>query len=400
MRIAQWFIGLSLGAFVLAACSSNSGRTSAILQDPWGTIRIQPDESIRIAVVSPSGSDLLPSEAQEVVRGVTLAAERRGLVRGYTVELVDFDSGCNAADAADAASAIADDPKIVGAVGFYCSDACQAAGPILDAAHVMLLSPGCSASALTDEVTHSDAFLRTMYPDSREGMTAAQFAYNELGARRAYVVSDGSLSADGLIQAFETEFLDLGGVIIREARVAGNQIHFGEALINVQQTRPDVIYAPLLTRTSARFVGDLHTTSLEQIPYIGGRFSWTTLFIQEADVGDATNVYTAGPLPPQETYSDLTDAYVQQFSSSPTSATFAFAYDAMNLLFRGIENSSEVDHQSLVIGRQALRNALYKTAGYSAATGPLTCTEWGDCSAGGVAVAQLRGSQWQVVYVP
>jgi len=239
-----------------------------------------------------------------------------------------------------------------------------------------------------------------MHADSREGFVAAQYAYNELGARRAYIIGDDSLSSNGLIQSFETEFLDLGGIIVKEATAAAGQTRFGGVITDVQLFSPDVIYAPLLTQTAAALVSAQNATSANRIPFIGARFSWTTSFIEAADMGDTTNVYSTGPLPPDDTYKELVSAYERRFSALPTSATFAYAYDAMSLLLRGIETASIVDRQDLVIGRRALRDSLYETAGYPGVTGSLTCTEWGDCSAGDVAIGRVIDGQWHIVYIP
>lgn len=390
---------LVAGVF-LAACASTDPDAQAILQDPWNTIRVPVEEAIRIAVVAPTSSDLLTSEAQEIVRGSTLAAERRGFVRGFSIELVQMDSGCSADQGAEAATLIAADPTIVGAVGMYCSDACQAAVPLLADTHVPLVSPGCAAGLLTDEVTHSDPFLRTMHADTREGFVAAEFAYNELGARRAYVIGDGSLSSNGLIEAFNTEFLELGGVIVDEATVSINQTRFGGLITEVQLVSPDVVYAPLLTQTSAALISAQNATTLNRIPHIGAHFSWTTTLMEASSVSDSSNVYATGSHLTSANFDELVSAYVQRFAETPTSSTFAYAFDAMNLLLQGIETASTVTRQDLVLGRRALRDALYETAGYPAITGSLTCTEWGDCSAGSVAVGHISNGQWQVVYVP
>ncbi len=44
---------------------------------------------------------------------------------------------------------------------------------------------------------------------------------------------------------------------------------------------------------------------------------------------------------------------------------------------------------TLHIGRQALRDALYATAGYQGLTGSLTCDEYGDCGVARFQVTRL-----------
>ena len=385
---------------LLAACSTTAAEDNAILQDPWGTIRIRPEDAIQIALVAPTSSDLLSVEARDIQRGGELALQRRGFIRGYALESVSFDSGCDPTVATETADAIVADEQIVGAVGFACSEACQAASAVLADANYTMVSPSCSAGLLTDEITHNQSFLRTMYDDSREGITAAQFAFNELGARRAYIIRDESLTSQDLSDSFETAFNDLGGVIVNVAVVDSAQLTFEAELSEIQSLRPDVIYGPLLTQTSAEFARLLNDSGLNRIPYLGSRYTWNDWFMFMADASQATNLFSVGPLFQEEEYQSLVETYEEQYSSSPVSVTYSFAYDAMTLFLYALEEASTINQQDLVIGRKALRDALYETAGYPGITGSITCTEWGDCSGSSPAVGQIMNDHWQVVYIP
>lgn len=399
MKSPSIILTILLG-LLLAACSTPSEEDAAILQDPWGTIRVRPEDAIQVALVSPSSSDLLSVEARDILRGGQLAVQRRGFIRGYALEVLEYNSGCDPTVATEVANTIVSNEQIVGAVGFACSEACLAASSVLDDANYTMVSPGCSAGLLTDEITHNRSFLRTMYDDSREGLTGAQFAFNELGARRAYIIRDGSLSSQDLSEAFETAFTDLGGVIVDVAVVSTTQLTFEAELSDIQALRPDVIFGPLLTQTSADFSRALDDSGLNRIPYLGSRYTWNDWFMFMADAGQATNLYSVGPLFPEEEYQSLLDAYEEQYSAEPVSVTYSFAYDAMTLFLYALEQASTVSQQDLVIGRKALRDALYEIAGYPGVTGSITCTEWGDCSGSSPAVGRIMDNRWQVVYVP
>ena len=70
-----------------------------------------------------------------------------------------------------------------------------------------------------------------------------------------------------------------------------------------------------------------------------------------------------------------------KYGEDPLSAFHAHAYDATNMIMNAIEKVALVgDDGTIVIPRQALRDALYATSGLVGITGTLNCNENGDCA--------------------
>ncbi|HMN28879.1 MAG TPA: ABC transporter substrate-binding protein [Caldilineaceae bacterium] len=83
-------------------------------------------------------------------------------------------------------------------------------------------------------------------------------------------------------------------------------------------------------------------------------------------------------------------AYEAAYGEKPTSAFHAHAYDAANVIFAAIEKSAKgTADGGLIIGRQALRDALYATKDFKGLTGNITCTENGDCADPHIAVYEI-----------
>ena len=79
------------------------------------------------------------------------------------------------------------------------------------------------------------------------------------------------------------------------------------------------------------------------------------------------------------------------------SAFHAHAYDGANMLFDAVEEVAKVgDDGSLLIGRQALRDALFATEGMEGITGTITCDEYGDCADPQIVINQVQDG----AYVP
>ena len=77
----------------------------------------------------------------------------------------------------------------------------------------------------------------------------------------------------------------------------------------------------------------------------------------------------------------------EEYGGVPPSGFHAHSYDATNMLLDAVEAvAEEADDGSIVVGRQALRDALSAVEGYEGLTGSLTCQSEspfaGDCATG------------------
>ena len=92
----------------------------------------------------------------------------------------------------------------------------------------------------------------------------------------------------------------------------------------------------------------------------------------------------------------------EEIGGEPPSGFHAHAYDATNLLLNAIEAvAEETEDGGLLIGRQALREAIADVEGYAGLTGELTCQDEspfdGDCaSSTGLAIFEVTegGCLW------
>jgi branched-chain amino acid transport system substrate-binding protein len=114
-------------------------------------------------------------------------------------------------------------------------------------------------------------------------------------------------------------------------------------------------------------------------------------FIQA--VGEAgVGLYFNGPAPPEgQAYDAFVAQYETRYGQPPVETPYhAHTYDAANLLFHAVEVVAVQEKDgTLHIGRQALRDAVYATAGFQGLTGSLTCDEYGDCGAIRLQIARL-----------
>jgi branched-chain amino acid transport system substrate-binding protein len=399
MRRLASILFLVIGGLSITACSQPPP-SEAPYEDAWGIVEIRPARPLYIGVVTSTYDPGLAQESLEITRGVELAIQRRIHIRGFIVQTEVVNTYCSETGGLLAAQIFTNHPYVVSAIGHVCSLSCLTGASLYDEAFYTTISPSCSATSLTDQVTHNDSFMRTIYRDSAEAETAARYAYIEMGARRAALVHDGTIDTSELIAAFQTTFEHLGGTIVAIETITPGGDNFQAQLEAIGDANPNVIYAPLLPSDAITLVKQRIDLGLSRIPLIGGRHYWSTWFAEQVK-GYGEGVYAVGPILDNEAYNSLTAAYISEYGEEPSNPLFAYSYDATVMLLQAIEKVAIVTPSGyLQIGRRALREALYSTSTFPGLTGTLTCTNWGDCSATTLAVGQIQFSEWRTIYIP
>lgn len=130
------------------------------------------------------------------------------------------------------------------------------------------------------------------------------------------------------------------------------------------------------------------------------------LFSPDVSSGGGAEVegfMVSSPLTSGAEYDAFLVKYQDMFGSAPVSIFHAHAYDAYNIIKAGIEAvAEELSDGSLVIPRQALRDAIYATANFDGLTGNLTCTPTGDCADPHIAVYEYHAGEYppEVIWEP
>ena len=334
--------------------------------DPLGCVTVSEGEKLRIAtaLVISGANETLGIDSQ---RGVEIAIDDKKEVLGFPIELVAEDGGCSAEGGQTAATKISSDETIVAVVGHNCSSSCTPAAPIYEQAGFTMISPSCTGVALTLPDSHVASFVRTAHSDKAQGVPAAEFAYDVLGARKAATIHDGSPYAEQLQQVFADAFRDLGGEVTAQEAVNVGDTDMRPLLTSIAVDAPDIIYYPIFIAeggfitTQAQEISGLENTVLM------GADGMTSPDFVEA-VGDAGNgMYFSGP--DLGFTNPLGQAFMEKhqakYGEGPISAFHAHAYDAANIIFAAIEEVAVQDGEgNLYVPRKALRDAIYATKNF------------------------------------
>jgi branched-chain amino acid transport system substrate-binding protein len=377
----------------LAAC----GGQALECTDPIGCVEVGPDDPILLAsslVISGPNTDLgLDSQ-----HGVEIAIDFRGELLGHAIELQPEDDGCNAEGGQTSATKIVSNPQIIAMVGTSCSGAGVPAAKIISDNGFAMVSPSNTSPALTAPDQHEPGYLRTAHNDTVQGRAMAEYAINELGVTKAAAIHDGDPYTEGLASVFSEAFQELGGEIVAFEAIDANADDVIAPLTTVAAAGPpEFLYYPVFIP-----LGSLITKQAQEVEGLSGVILAGADGIQSPSfleaAGDAAQgMYVSGPDLGfgNETYDRFLTAYQDKYGTEPTAPFHAHAYDATNMILDAIEKvAQQGDDGTLLIGRQALRDALFATSGMVGITGTITCDEYGDCADPKIAVSQVQGDEF------
>ena len=182
-------------------------------------------------------------------RGMEIAvADMGGELLGHPIEIVGEDTGCSPEGGQAAASKLASDTSLFAVVGTTCSSEARVGAPIITDAGMSMISPSNTAPDLTDPAKRVAGYFRTAHNDKVQGRVAAEFVYNELGLKKAATIHDGSVYAQGLVNAFAENFKALGGEIVSEQAVNVGDTDMRPVLTTIAAAGPEVDLLPHLHR--------------------------------------------------------------------------------------------------------------------------------------------------------
>jgi branched-chain amino acid transport system substrate-binding protein len=404
MRFRKLGALAAAAVFVFAACNATDSGGGGT-EDPLGTVNIPAGEPVHVAYWGVlSGADATLGEDSR--QGVEVAIDDLGgKFMDHDILLTSEDALCTPEGGATAATKMAADSTLAGLIGSACSD--EAVGGIksITEAGLTTISPSNTRPALTaaDRDATYAGYTRTAHNDNFQGKVAAEYAYNELGIKKAATIHDGSAYAEALVGVFAENFTGLGGEIVASEAIAKGTTDMSTTLKTMSAAGPELIYMPMFVAESGFLVSQIPTTTgLENVKTLGADGHYSPDFLKAA--GSAA----VGHLQTSPNFSAFTGDYAgflekraAKFGGTPLSAFHAQAYDATNILFAALEKVAvKNDDGSLTIPKGALRDAIFATKDFAGLTGTLSCSATGDCGAPVIAVYEVTQADIDALTMP
>src|SRR5699024_482920 len=167
-----------------------------------------------------------------------------GGINGKQVEVIEYDTKTDETEAASLTTRLGTRDQVAAIIGPATTGSMQAAIPSANTAEVPIMSPTATDDGvLTDSNgdVHPYAW-RTSFTNSFQGSALAQFANDELNAKKAVILSDNSSDyAIGLTETFGTIF---DGEIVASENFSEGETDFSAVLTNIKDLDFDVLYVP------------------------------------------------------------------------------------------------------------------------------------------------------------
>lgn len=388
--LIQTTIVLIILSLILPGCNAKP----LTCDDPLGCIPVGSQQPVRLAALltlngpeSPYGIDAL--------RGVEIAVAKQKEVAGHAIELVKVDDMCSEEGGTSGAQQIAADTSIVGVIGTACSSASVPAAKILSRAGAVMISPASTAPSLTAPGEYQPGFFRTIYNDKAQGRAVADFAYRVLGLRTMTALHDGAAYSEELTAAACEDFESFGGKCLGRIEIPTGQ-DLSDTMAWVASLDADALYYPVYTVDGVNITQEAAKRQLRSA-LISSDGLLSSDFIEKA--GEASQgMYLSGPAPVPES-APFVEQYRNLYGEDPVASYHLQAYDAAEMLFGAIEKAARSSRDgSLLIGKQALRDAILGVHGMTGLSGPLTCSELGDCAQPNIEIFQVQKNEFQAIY--
>ncbi len=339
---------LILGMIGMPACQQNSG-------------------TIKIGLQGPMTGDYA-YEGQGFKNAVQMLVDQtnaKGGILGRQVELFIEDDAGDPSQSALVAQILVD-KGVIAAIGGYNSTATEPASAIYSEAGILHITPSSTAVRLTQKGFSS--FFRVCFLDDRQGLFAAKFMNEVLGAKNIGILHDNSTYAQGLAEETEKYAKDQGLNVAFTGAINPDDQDFTPVLTKIKAANLDAVFftgyhsqAGLLLKQSAELGLD--------VQWIGGNASNNPVMVEIAGLENAQGVYViTEPLPKDLNYAEAQQFvadYKAKYGEEPKSVWTIMAAEAFNVIRYAIEQTQSTDPKVL---SDYLHNSMKNVNGL---TGPI-----------------------------
>ncbi len=320
-------------------------------------------------------SGAVATYGQNLTEGVELALEeinKNGGVLGKQIEAVKVDNKSEDTESANVSTRLATRENVVALLGPATSGNTKAATP----AAMQNKIPLISASATADDITIDsngnvrEYIFKTCFSDSFQGVMMAEFAFGDLSAKNAAVLSDSTSDyAKGLSSNFQETFKELGGTILTEEAYQAKDTDFKAVLTNLKGLNPDVLFVPGYYEEVGLIVRQARELGLN-VPILGADGYESPKLTEIAGEDVLNDVYYSShysPMDDAEEVVNFNKSFKEKYGKE-ADAFNALGYDMAYFLKDALERAGEADPAKL-------KDALASTKDFKGVTGTFSIDE-------------------------
>jgi len=266
-----------------------------------------------------------------------------GILGGRKIELVKCDDMGKPDESSKCANQLVS-AGVVAVVGSYSSTCTEPASEIYNEAGILQVTPSSTATRLSQK--GFKRFFRVCFLDDRQGLFAAKFMLEKLGAKKAVFLHDNSTYAKGLAEWAEKYYKEAGGESLLIDAINPEDTDFKPILTKIMELKPDAVYF-----TGYHPQGGL---LLKQSKELGAKFKWVMgnacnnpELIEIAGLDAAKGCYvTTEPLPkdiPGEAAKKFYNDFKAKYGEPPASIWWVMTADALNVIVEAMKATNSTD---------------------------------------------------------
>ncbi len=304
----------------------------------------------------------------------------------YKLEMVGEDDKADPREGTLAAQKLVDE-GVIAVVGHLNSGTSIPASRIYADANVVQISPSATNPKYTEQGFKTT--YRVVANDNQQGAVLADFAADEMKAKRVAIVDDRTQYGQGLADVFERVAKDKGVDVIDREFTTNKATDFNAILTKIRSMRPDLVMFGGMDSVAAPMARQMKELGMKAT-LLAGDGACDPGFITIA--GDAAGVLTCSiagrALEKMSQGDDFQKRYKQKFGTECQRYS-PYSYDAVYAIVDAIKRAGRPD-------RQAVVEAMAKT-NFEGLTGHIEFDNKGDLKNGEISVYDVRDGKLNFV---
>ncbi len=385
-------IGSSLvvASLALAGCGSRTGDTAT-----GGSS----DKVVTIGIIAPLSGDL-SALGLGMKNSVDLAIKEANAAKtldGWTIKFMPVDDEAKPDVGKNAATKLAGDDTVVGAVGDLNSSVSIQTQPVFSTAKIVQVSPANTNPKLTkgdDGKRPYETYFRTCTTDAIQGPFAAQYLLGT-GIKKVATVNDKKAYGQGLVAAFEEEFKKGGGEIVASQTINADDTtkDYSSVITALKPLAPQAVYYGGEFPQAGPLSQQMKTNGLN-VPLMGGDGIFDPKYIELAGATSTGDMSTSVGAPTDSTDAGkkFLAAYKAAGYKEDAGAYGGYSYDAANAIINALKTSLK-DAKDAKSAREATIKAMASVS-FDGVTGQVAFDEFGDAKSRVLTVYKVDGGKW------
>ena len=295
------------------------------------------NETVKIALQAPmSGGSATLGEA--IKNGAAMAVEEEKAdfeEAGFSLELVEYDDQGDPQKGVSNAQIIGSDQDVYGVVAHLNSGVFIPSSEVYERYNIPSVSPASTATDVTDRDLKS--VNRIVARDDFQGPAGAEYAVQEIGAKKIFVINDKTAYGQGLATAFAEAAAEEGAEIVGEAGITVGEKDFNGVLNQVSSADPDLVYFGGLYSEGGLLIKQARDNGIDAA-FMGGDGMDSSTLVEIA--GDTVNNVYLTSVAGDSSATEFAKNYEEEYGAKPESFSI-YGYDSAKVLMEGILDAAK-----------------------------------------------------------